>query len=550
MAFEILDYVKKRTLKNGAPLQVKIGVHTGPVISGVVGMHKPQFSLVGDTVNRTSRMCSKGEINKCHMTEDTQKFLKHLPDLRFESRQTDAKGLGVITTYIVYKKRTGVRLNNNDDDVQSLNAPDDQEEEEKSRVSDMFANSDDSRKLEIPHADEDVRNAHLEPQLSNLNPKKNDQIDHSILMDQDGSDDGKTNENKAKSVTFDLPKYLLFVKKKNKKYESYIFKKNVENYKFFFNVSIILGMLTFGLSEMSLVNEKQRLQDEEIVYLICLGIMGVLALALLYLSTQLTRKSPNMTVFVIYIFYSVCFVYAIFLDIDRYKHHPKMKINYFFFTMFMVCFVSHLRVLMFRHMIIFYTFISIAWVIIKIIHDENVIEDTIFLCMIVFSTLVNHYSTEVAFRTSFNKERYLNHEIKKTQALLRNLVPPNVFRGLLKGKRIADNLQNVTLLYTDMCGFTAFSKSRTPKEVVKLLSELFQRMDNLCIKNNVYKVHTIGDCYVVSGYTGKVSNEKRDIFQEAINVIETGFDMLDIIKTVREEMGTLSVPYQIFAFLL
>ena len=56
LAFEIVEYVKKRTLKNGDPLLVKIGIHTGRVISGVVGQHKPQFSLVGDTVNRTSRM--------------------------------------------------------------------------------------------------------------------------------------------------------------------------------------------------------------------------------------------------------------------------------------------------------------------------------------------------------------------------------------------------------------------------------------------------------------------------------------------------------------
>jgi class 3 adenylate cyclase len=69
----------------------------------------------------------------------------------------------------------------------------------------------------------------------------------------------------------------------------------------------------------------------------------------------------------------------------------------------------------------------------------------------------------------------------------------------------------VTLLFTDMCGFTAFSKERKPTEVVRMLSELFSKFDSLCLKHNVYKVHTIGDCYVILGYTGKVSNDKRDI---------------------------------------
>jgi len=180
----------------------------------------------------------------------------------------------------------------------------------------------------------------------------------------------------------------------------------------------------------------------------------------------------------------------------------------------MGAYVSHLRVLMFRHMIMFYSVNLISWVICKIIYPEDVVRQSIYLMFVVISTLLNHYSIEKSFRISFNYERSLNHEIKRTQALLRNLVPPNVFRGLLKGKRIADNLSDVTLLYTDMCGFTNFSRTREPAEVVKLLSELFQRMDNLCIKNNVYKVHTIGDCYVVSGYTGKVANDKRDIYQE------------------------------------
>ena len=151
---------------------------------------------------------------------------------------------------------------------------------------------------------------------------------------------------------------------------------------------------------------------------------------------------------------------------------------------------------------------------------EGHIFDTLFLMVL---CLVSIYYKEVSFWWNLNYELTLNHEIKRTQNLLRNLVPPNVFRGLLKGKWIADCLENVTLLFTDMCGFTAFSKERQPSEVVKVLSELFTRFDNLCLKHNVYKVHTIGDCYVILGYTGKVPNEKRDLYEEAVNVIEFGF---------------------------
>ena len=118
---------KREILKNGEPLKVKIGIHTGRVISGVVGQHKPQFSLVGDTVNRTSRMCSKCIPNRIHMTEDTQKYLRHLPDLRFEQQQTEAKGLGIIPTFYVFKKRAAARQKQ--DNMQSIEDVENDEEE-------------------------------------------------------------------------------------------------------------------------------------------------------------------------------------------------------------------------------------------------------------------------------------------------------------------------------------------------------------------------------------------------------------------------------------
>lgn len=89
-----------------------------------------------------------------------------------------------------------------------------------------------------------------------------------------------------------------------------------------------------------------------------------------------------------------------------------------------------------------------------------------------------------------------------------------------------------------MVGFTAFSKNvKDPREVVNLLSKLFSRFDQLCEENKVYKVHTIGDCYVIMGYNGKIDKNKRFravVVDEANRVIQTGLEMIDIIKEVRE----------------
>ena len=54
---------------DGKPLQIKIGIHYGPVIAGVIGFQKPQFSLIGDTINTTSRVCSTGKEGKITISE-------------------------------------------------------------------------------------------------------------------------------------------------------------------------------------------------------------------------------------------------------------------------------------------------------------------------------------------------------------------------------------------------------------------------------------------------------------------------------------------------
>lgn len=50
-------------------LKLKIGIHTGICMMGVIGYHKPQFSLIGDTVNTTSRHCVTGQVNHLMLSQ-------------------------------------------------------------------------------------------------------------------------------------------------------------------------------------------------------------------------------------------------------------------------------------------------------------------------------------------------------------------------------------------------------------------------------------------------------------------------------------------------
>ena len=64
-----------------------------------------------------------------------------------------------------------------------------------------------------------------------------------------------------------------------------------------------------------------------------------------------------------------------------------------------------------------------------------------------------------------------------------------------------------------------------------MLKNLFTEFDKSCFKHNLYKLYTIGDCYVSISF---MDSSKRNPAQEALNTVNFAFDMIDIIDSVRQ----------------
>ncbi len=70
-AFEMVEEVRSRREQGMAPWKVRIGIHTGPVVAGVVGIDKFAFDIWGDTVNFSARMESSGAPDRINLSERT-----------------------------------------------------------------------------------------------------------------------------------------------------------------------------------------------------------------------------------------------------------------------------------------------------------------------------------------------------------------------------------------------------------------------------------------------------------------------------------------------
>ena len=104
MALDMQEIIRRFKRQNDEMFQLRIGINTGTVVAGVIGLKRYSYDLWGDAVNIASRMESHGEVGRIHLSESTYQRIKN--HYQVEPRGCiDVKGRGSMKTYFLLGRK-------------------------------------------------------------------------------------------------------------------------------------------------------------------------------------------------------------------------------------------------------------------------------------------------------------------------------------------------------------------------------------------------------------------------------------------------------------
>ena len=133
----------------------------------------------------------------------------------------------------------------------------------------------------------------------------------------------------------------------------------------------------------------------------------------------------------------------------------------------------------------------------------------------------------------------LKLEKEKSERLLLNILPEEVAKELTEkpGQTIAKKFPNITVLFTDIVGFTKMSDGMTAEEVVTMLNKMVSLFDERAKREGIEKIKTIGDAYMAAtGFTDEVDNDG------ALRMVRFALGLMDDVRRFNQ---TSTVKVQI-----
>jgi len=139
-----------------------------------------------------------------------------------------------------------------------------------------------------------------------------------------------------------------------------------------------------------------------------------------------------------------------------------------------------------------------------------------------------------------NRSNHPKAALKQIDRFMKGLGRTNEHNSLLadqgsileEEEPIADLFHDTSIMFSDIVGFTKWSSERTPHEVFQLLEKIFWEFDDIAARHGVFKLGTIGDCYIA------VTGIPEPIDDHAIVLTQFAFDCRDKVREVCTRLDT------------
>ncbi|EGT60305.1 hypothetical protein CAEBREN_28377 [Caenorhabditis brenneri] len=157
--------------------------------------------------------------------------------------------------------------------------------------------------------------------------------------------------------------------------------------------------------------------------------------------------------------------------------------------------------------------------------------------------------------------RELEIERQKTDSILKDMLPRRIAQQLLSGEHIEAAEHEATVMFCDLPSFQQTIPQCAPKEIIRILNEIFRKLDRIIVIRGVYKVETVADSYMaVSGITEFVPEHAENMCHVALGMMWEARSVSDPVtktpfllriglhsgKIVAGVVGTKSPKYCLF----
>ncbi len=136
------------------------------------------------------------------------------------------------------------------------------------------------------------------------------------------------------------------------------------------------------------------------------------------------------------------------------------------------------------------------------------------------------------------KERTQDLEVerRRSEALLHSILPEKIVGRIKDGEQApVDHIENAAVLFADLSGFTRFSRTLEPDELVTVLNNLFSEMDRLADAYGLEKIKTIGDAYMVAAGVPEPSEDSLS------RLAEFAIELRSLINRAKPEDSKLGL---------